>query len=260
MLPHLKGRPVSLLRAPQGVDGEFFFQRHAESTSLPHVKILPQSLYPDHDPLLEIASRKALLSAAQMNAVEFHTWNATTRAIGKPDRMVFDLDPGHGVEWEQVREAAGLVRAMLDELALASLLKTSGGKGLHVVVPLARRLDHDAVKAVSKAIVEHLAKIIPQRFVAKSGPRNRVGRIFIDYLRNGFSATTVAAWSVRARPGLGVSVPVAWDELDTLTSGAHWTVDNVDERLATGNAPWDALRASRQGLATAIERLGLKGL
>ncbi|NLD68393.1 MAG: DNA ligase D, partial [Limnobacter sp.] len=260
MLPHLKGRPVSLLRAPQGVDGEFFFQRHAESTSLPHVKTLPKSLYPDHDPLLEISTRKALLSAAQMNAIEFHTWNATTRAIGKPDRMVFDLDPGQGVEWDKVLEAAGLVRAMLDELSLASLLKTSGGKGLHVVVPLARRLDHDKVKAVSKAIVEHLAKVIPQRFVAKSGPRNRVGRIFIDYLRNGFSATTVAAWSVRARPGLGVSVPVGWDELDALTSGAHWTVENIDERLAIGNAPWDALRASRQGLGKAIEVLGLGAL
>src|SRR5690606_42079769 len=204
--------------------------------------------------------RKALMSAAQMNAIEFHTWNATTRAIGKPDRMAFDLGPGQGVEWDRVLEAAGLVRAMLDELSLASLLKTSGGKGLHVIVPLARRLDHDKVKAVSKAIVEHLAKVIPQRFVAKSGPRNRVGRIFIDYLRNGFSATTVAAWSVRARPGLGDSVPVGWDELDALTSGAHWTVENIDERLAIGNAPWDALRASRQGLGKAIEVLGLGAL
>ena len=139
--------------------------------------------------------------------IELHTWNATTRDTTRPDRIVFDLDPGEGVTWKQIQEGTELTRALLEELGLASFLKTSGGKGLHVIVPIAPKDDWDTVKALAKAIVEHMATIIPDRFVAKSGAKNRVGRIFVDYLRNGFGATTACAWSARARPGLGVSVP-----------------------------------------------------
>jgi bifunctional non-homologous end joining protein LigD len=258
MLPHLKARPTSLVRAPSGIDGQLFFQKHAEASSIPGIKLLDPALDPDHDPLLEIPSAAALLAATQVNVIEFHTWNATTRSIHKPDRMTFDLDPGEGVGWPQMQEAAQLVRAFLDELGLASFLKTSGGKGLHVVVPLKRQYDFDTVKDFSQAVVMHLAAVIPQRFVAKSGPRNRVGKIFPDYLRNGFGATTVSAWSLRARPGMGVSVPVAWDELASLTSGAHWTAQTLGARLAAGNKPWDAYEASRNNLASAMKRLGFK--
>lgn len=258
MHPHLKARPTSLVRAPSGIGGELFFQKHAEATSIPGIKLLDPALDPGHEPLLEIPSTAALLAATQVNVIEFHTWNATTRAIHKPDRMTFDLDPGEGVAWPQVQEAAQLVHAFLDELKLASFLKTSGGKGLHVVVPLKRQYDFDTVKDFSQAIVIHLAAVIPQRFVAKSGPKNRVGKIFVDYLRNGFGATTVSAWSLRARPGLGVSVPAAWDELDSLTSGAHWTAQTLGARLAVGNQPWDAYESSRTGLAAAMKQLGFK--
>lgn len=258
MMPHLKARPTSLVRAPSGIAGQLFFQKHAEATSIPGIKLLDPALDPDHDPLLEIPSPAVLLAATQVNVIEFHTWNATTRAINKPDRMTFDLDPGEGVAWPQVQEAAQLVRAFLDELKLASFLKTSGGKGLHVVVPLKRQYDFDTVKDFSHAIVMHLAAVIPQRFAAKSGPKNRVGKIFPDYLRNGFGATTVSAWSVRARPGLGVSVPVDWDELASLTSGAHWTAQTLGGRLAMGNQPWDAYEASRNGLTAAMRQLGFK--
>jgi bifunctional non-homologous end joining protein LigD len=127
---------------------------------------------------------------------------------------------------------------------------------LHVVVPLKRLHDWDTVKDFSQAIVRHLAQTIPQRFVAKSGPKNRVGKIFVDYLRNGFGATTACAWSARARPGLGVSVPVAWDELAALTSSARWTVQNVHERLDVGNKPWTDYEKSRQSLAAAMKKLG----
>jgi bifunctional non-homologous end joining protein LigD len=258
MMPHLKARPTSLVRAPSGIAGQLFFQKHAEATSIPGIKLLDPALDPDHDPLLEIPSPAVLLAATQVNVIEFHTWNATTRAINKPDRMTFDLDPGEGVAWPQIQEAAQLVRAFLDELKLASFLKTSGGKGLHVVVPLKRQYDFDTVKDFSHALVLHLAAVIPQRFVAKSGPKNRVGKIFPDYLRNGFGATTVAAWSMRARPGLGVSVPVDWDELASLTSGAHWTAQTLGGRLAAGNQPWEAYETSRNGLTAAMKQLGFK--
>ena len=256
MMEHLEGRPVSLVRAPAGVGGELFFQKHLERYNMDGVEQLDPALSPDHKPMLEIASPQGLLSAAQMNVIEFHTWNAVKSAIGKPDRMTFDLDPGQGVGWPQVQQAAQLVRAMLTELQLPAFVKTSGGKGLHVVVPLKKQFDWDTVKDFSAAIVQHLARTIPERFVAKSGPKNRVGRIFIDYLRNGFGATTACAWSARARPGLGISVPIAWDELDGLKSGDQWTVTTVHQRLDRGNTPWQDYEGSRAALGPAMKLLG----
>lgn len=258
MLPHLKGRPASLVRAPAGIAGELFFQKHADARSMPGITLLDPALDPGHASLLEISSIAALLSAVQMNVVEFHTWNAKVRTLRKPDRMTFDLDPGEGVDWPEVQASAQLVRAMLDELGLASFLKTSGGKGLHVVVPLKPSNDFDTVKDFSHAMVDHLARVLPQRFVARSGPKNRIGKIFVDYLRNGWGATTVAAWSVRARPGLGVSVPVAWDELPSLTGGAHWKARALHGRLATGNQPWAGYETSRNLLRSAMKQLDFK--
>ncbi len=256
MLEHLKGRPVSLVRAPSGIEGELFFQKHMEQASMEGIRLLDPALDPGHDPLLEVANARGLLSAAQMNVIEFHTWNAVKSAIGKPDRMTFDLDPGEGVAWPAIQQAAELVRVFLEQLGLVSFIKTSGGKGLHVVVPIKRRHDWDTVKDFSQAIVQHLARTLPQLFVAKSGPRNRVGKIFIDYLRNGFGATTVCAWSARARMGLGVSVPVAWDEVPQLTGGAHWTLRTIHTRLDRGNAPWAAYAESAQNITVAMKVLG----
>lgn len=258
MMVHLKARPVALVRAPLGVGGELFFQKHAERYNMPGVEQLDPALSPDHQPMLEIARAEGLLSAAQMNVIEFHTWNAVKTAIGKPDRMTFDLDPGEGIGWPQVQEAAQLVRAFLSELKLPAFLKTSGGKGLHVVVPLKKQFDWDTVKDFSAAIVQHLARTLPDRFVAKSGPKNRVGRIFIDYLRNGFGATTACAWSARSRPGLGVSVPVTWDELAGLRGGDEWTVATMHERLAIGNSPWQEYAGSQASLTAAMKALGFK--
>ena len=169
--------------------------------------------------------------------------------------MVFDLDPGEGVAWGKVRDAASLVHALLQELGLPAFLKTSGGKGLHVVVPLREAHDWDTVKGFSQAVVIHLAKTIPQRFVAKSGPKNRVGKIFIDYLRNGVGATTACAWSARARPGLGISVPVAWDELASLKGGDHWTVRTAHAAPGRRQPCLGRLRRSARRLTAAMKVL-----
>ena len=256
ILPHLKGRPVSLVRAPAGVGGELFFQKHADTGKLPGLKHLNPALDPDHPPMLEVSTEQGLLSAAQWNVVELHTQNANATSYEKPNRMVFDLDPGKGVTWPQVQQAAQLMRAFLEHLGLPAFLKTSGGKGLHVVVPIRPGYGWDDVKAFSQAIVAHMAEHIPERFVLKSGPRNRVGKIFIDYLRNGRGATTVAAWSARSRPGLGISVPLAWEELDGLHGADQWTVANVHTRLDVGNTPWDAYAKSAKGLAGAMRLMG----
>ncbi|MCY7306033.1 MAG: DNA ligase D [Rhodoferax sp.] len=259
MMQHLKGRPVSLVRAPDGVDGQLFFQKHAETGKLPGIRQigpLDPALTNSHPALLEVVSAQGLLSAAQWNVVEFHTLNTSSAWFEHPDRMVFDLDPGESVPWAHMQEAAQLVRAFLAQLGLPSFLKTSGGKGLHVVVPVRRLHDWDTVKGFSQAIVLHMARTIPQRFVAKSGPKNRAGKIFIDYLRNGLGATTVCAWSARARPGLGISVPVAWSELPLLRGGDHWTVKTVHERLDTCNEPWNAYAKAARSLTAAMATLG----
>ena len=258
MLPHLAGRPTSLVRAPAGIAGELFFQKHAETTTLAGVKRFPGDIHPGHPPMLDVATEEGLLSTAQWNVVEYHTQNAKGSDYGRPDRMIFDLDPGDGITWQQIQVAALLVRAMLEHLGLISFLKTSGGKGLHIDVPITPQYGWDLVKDVSKAIVTHMAKTLPDRFSAKSGPANRKQKIFIDYLRNGRGATTACAWSVRARPGLGVSVPVSWDELSSLTSGDHWRIANVAPRLEVGNAPWDGYPASAASIDETIEMVGLK--
>jgi bifunctional non-homologous end joining protein LigD len=255
LLPHLKDRPLAMVRAPNGITEELFFQKHPE-TKMPGLKEHDPSLWPGHAALLSIDTLDALTWAAQMNVVECHTWNSTFKRLDKPDRVIFDLDPGEGLNWLQVQEAALLVQTLLTELELKAWLKTSGGKGLHIVVPLAPRLDYEAVKGFSKTFVQHLVRTIPERFTAKSGPSNRKGKVFVDFLRNGMGQTTVAAYSARARPGLGVSMPVPWEQLMSLKSSAQWTVATAREYLSFQTEdPWHDYWSARQLLTTALKRL-----
>ncbi|MGY2488177.1 DNA ligase D [Cupriavidus sp. CP313] len=255
MLPHLKDRPLSLVRAPDGIGGIMFFQKHAETT-IPGLTELPTDRWPGHASLLVANSADAIVSAAQMNVIEFHTWNSVARRIDIPDRFILDLDPGEGIAWSTMQEAAILVKTLLDELGLQSWLKTSGGKGLHVVVPLTGRHGYDVVKDFSRSAVQHLAATLPQRFTAKSGPVNRKGKIFVDYLRNGHSQTTAAAFSARARPGMGVSMPIAWDALSELRSGSQWTIRDAREYLSFQRGdPWADYWTTRQTLSSAIRKL-----
>jgi bifunctional non-homologous end joining protein LigD len=256
MLPHLKGRPCSLVRGPDGVGGELFYQKHIDAQQIAEVKQLDASLLPGHAPLLEVSTTKALVAAAQMNVIEFHTWNALAKKFDKPDRIVFDLDPGEGEKWERVLEAATLVRGFLQELKLAAWVKTSGGKGLHLVVPLAPRHDWDTAKDFAQAVVQHLARVVPQRFVAKSGAANRVGKIYVDYLRNHHGATTAAAFSARARPGMGVSMPVSWEALPNLKRSDQWTVRTAREHLSFESVdPWQDYWTCLQTLTAALRRI-----
>ncbi|CRM09842.1 DNA ligase D [Pseudomonas sp. 58 R 12] len=257
ILPFLRHRPVSLLRAPEGIEGEQFFQKHSERLAIPNIKQLDQALDPGHARLMEIDSAAALIGAVQMGTVEFHTWGGTTDKIETPDLFVLDLDPDPALPWKAMLEAAQLTLSVLDELGLQAFVKTSGGKGLHLVVPLARRDNWDTVKAFAKAIAQFMTAQLPERFTATSGPKNRVGKIFIDYLRNARGASTVAAYSVRARPGLPVSVPVSREELKGLRGAQQWTVANVHERLkALKVDPWDGY-ANRQKISKKMwDKLG----
>ena len=259
MLPHLAQRPVSLVRAPQGVAGTLFFQKHPES-KVPGLTELDPALVPGQPALLAVDSADALVAAAQLNTIEFHCWNSTIRRIALPDRFILDLDPGDGVPWSHLQEAALLVRAMLVELGLESWLKTSGGKGLHVVVPLTPKDDYEAVKDFSHAVVRHMAKVIPSRFVAVSGGGHRVGKVFIDYLRNGHGQTTACAFSARSRPGLGVSMPVGWDQLGELKASAQWTIATARDYLSfQAEDPWVGYWKKKQTLAAGRKVLAAAG-
>ena len=254
MAAELDDRPVAIVRAPDDIAGELFFQKHSAKLSIPGVTQHPD-LDPGHPALMSLDNAKALVGAAQMGSVEIHTWNARADAIEQPDRVVFDLDPDPALGWDRMVEAAQLTHALLDELGLQSFCKTSGGKGFHLIVPLVRRSGWDEVKAFAQSVAEHMAATLPDHFSAKMGPKNRKGKIFIDYLRNNRGSTTVAAYSVRARPGLGVSMPVSWEEVPRTTAGDQWTIFNAVERLSQLKSdPWKAYGKTRQSLTAEIRR------
>ncbi len=257
LLPHLQGRPAYFRRAPQGIHEPMVFQQHP--LGMRGLRGTDPSLWPGHDPAIAFETAADLAAAAQLDMVELHTWNSTAAAITQPDRMVFDLDPGEGLAWAQLQEAARLVRVLLQEIGLESWVKTTGGKGLHVFVRLQPELGYADVKAFSEAVVQHLARTLPQLFVARSGPRNRVGRVFIDYLRNGWVQSTAEALSARARPGRGVSMPIAWDELADVASPAHWTIaDAVATLRRRRRDPWSGYWSRPQALGPAMRRLGFR--
>jgi bifunctional non-homologous end joining protein LigD len=258
ILPQLKDRPVALVRAPDGIAGELFFQKNAERLAIPGITTLDKDV--TGQPMMLINNAEALIGAVQMSTVELHTWNATTVDLDKPDRFVLDLDPDPALPWKSMVEATALTLTVLDELGLKAFLKTSGGKGVHVVVPLTRKHGWDEVKDFSHAIVSHMAKLLPERFSAVSGPKNRVGRIFIDYLRNGLGATTICAYAARTREGLPVSVPLFREEVAEIKGGNQWNISNVNERLSeVGDAPWADLKKTRQSITAEMrKRVGMK--
>ncbi len=258
LLPQLAQRPVALVRAPEGIGGELFFQKNADRLAIPGVETMGKE-YTGH-PVMLINNIEALIGAVQMSAMELHTWNAVAKNLERPDRFILDLDPDPALPWKTMVEATQLTLAVLDELGLKSFLKTSGGKGIHVVVPLTPKADWDAVKDFSHAIVKHIARLLPERFSAVSGPKNRIGKIFIDYLRNGLGATTICAYSVRTREGLPVSVPIYREELLDIKGANAWDIHTVHQRLAELDSdPWADLGKTRQTITADMrKRVGLK--
>ncbi|WP_439253423.1 DNA ligase D [Pseudomonas monteilii] len=252
LLPQLKDRPVALVRAPDGLDGELFFQKNAGQLNIPNVLSYNKAQAGQAAMVLNRAD--SLMGAVQMNTLELHTWNATTKDFDKPDRFVLDLDPDPALPWKAMLEATQLTLTLLDELGLKVFLKTSGGKGMHLVVPLSRRAGWDEVKDFSHALVNHMAGLFPDRLSAVSGPKNRVGRIFIDYLRNGKGATTAAAYSLRAREGLPVSVPIWREELNQLKGANQWNIGNLHTRLSQVEDPWAEMGKTRQSITLRMRK------
>jgi bifunctional non-homologous end joining protein LigD len=255
ILPHLVDRPVSIVRCPEGHSHPCFFQKHAAAgtpDAIGRVAIREKEGKKDY---LVIRDLAGLVSVVQMGGLEIHPWGSRTDNIEKPDRIVIDLDPDPQVPWRKIVDAAQHVREFLEELGLVAFLKTTGGKGLHLVLPIQRRHSWDEVKEFTQAIARHMAAESPKLYVATSSKQARKGKIYIDYLRNARGATAVAAYSTRARPGAPVSTPLAWDELSPAIAPDHFRVDNLPGRLASLDAdPWAEMDDVRQSITAKMKK------
>jgi bifunctional non-homologous end joining protein LigD len=247
MAPFVVGRALALVRCPDGVTGQKFFQKHAWKGMSSAIALVKDPK--EKEPLISIRDLDGLTALVQMAVLEIHPWGSTVSDWERPDTIVMDLDPGVDVAWEAVIEAAKEVRERLKEAGLAAFVKTSGGKGLHVVAPVKPKAEWPAVKAFTKGIADAMVADSPERYVATIAKAKRTGKILIDYLRNQRGMTAVAAYSTRARPGAAVSMPLDWDELGPGIGPAHFTVANAPARLAAlSRDPWDGFRAAEAAI------------
>jgi bifunctional non-homologous end joining protein LigD len=259
MLPHIAERPLTLVRCPAGQAADCFYQKHFNDSvpdGVRRIRIREKS-GPEWYGVL--SSVTGLVSLVQLGALELHTWNSRAHRLERPDRFIIDLDPGPGVAWEAVVDAALHVRYLLEELGLQSFVKTTGGKGLHVVVPLVRRAEWEEVRVFSREVASLLARTAPKLYTIEASKLKRRGRILLDYLRNARGATAIEAYSTRARPGATVAAPIHWDELGDGVRADSFTVANMPARMKElGTEPWSEMRSVRQSLTAAVRgRLGL---
>jgi bifunctional non-homologous end joining protein LigD len=246
ILPHLAGRVLSLVRHPSGVNEKGFFAKHAWHGLSAAVRRVDVG---EKEKMLATDNFDGLLELVQAGVVEIHPWGSTLAQLEQPDRLIFDLDPGEDVPWSAVIKGALDVRTKLEGLGLQSFVKTSGGKGLHVVLPIEPSVGWDAAKKFTQSVAEALAKARPDRYVAIMSKSARRGRIYIDYVRNGRGATAVAPYSTRALPAASVSTPLAWDELSEQIRADHFRVDNLRQRLdVLKEDPWADLFTLKQKL------------
>ncbi|PSC06526.1 DNA ligase D [Alsobacter soli] len=253
-LPHFVRRPLSLVRCPNGVGQQCFFQKHRWEGLSPDIHPVDVG---DSEPMTYIEDLRGLMGLVQAGVLEIHPWGSSIEDIEKPDRLIFDLDPGEDVAWGQVIDGALEIRRRLGDDGLESFVKTSGGKGLHVVAPLEPAADWETAKDYTRRLVAAMERDTPSLYVSTMAKRVRKGRIFVDYLRNGRGATAVAAYSTRARAGAPVSTPLAWTELSEAVRGDHFRIDNLRQRLDfLANDPWEGFFSLRQRLpgAKAVRR------
>ena len=249
ILPYVVERPLTLVRCPQGRGKKCFYQKHWTGALPDAVESVVIREKDGPQPYVVIRDLKGLISLVQMSVLELHPWGARIDQLERPDQTVFDLDPGEGTGWKNVKQAAVDVRNVLAEAGLTSFVRTSGGKGLHVVVPITRRNCWVDVGDFAQDIAVGLARRSPDQYVAHMRKSLRGGRVFVDYLRNRRGATSIASYSTRARGGAPVATPLAWEELPDLAAPDQWTLQNVPQRLASlSSPPWDTFDSIRQSL------------
>jgi bifunctional non-homologous end joining protein LigD len=247
MLPHLRGRPLTLVQcAPDATHCRFL--RHSGHRAPAQVRVVNIQERTKVGDYMVIDDDAGLIGLAQYNILEFHTWNARVDRLERPDRIVFDLDPGPEASWKQIVAAARLVRGALDDLKLASWIKTTGGRGLHIVVPIRPAYEWEACLAFARGVASRLVEHDPELYTIKFAKAGRERQILIDYLRNNRTNTSVAAYSVRAREHAPVSMPLAWDELTPRAIPGRWTVQSAVRRITREPDPWAGYFESKQRL------------
>ena len=254
ILPHLVHRPITLLRCPSGRQAQCFIQRHGADGVPPAVKRVQIKEARGMVEYLMVEDRRALLHLVQLGVLEIHPWGARADRPDRPDRIVLDLDPADGVPWAMVVEAAYGLRDRFKALGLESFAMVTGGRGIHVAVPMVRRLDWDATAAFAKAVAGQVADADPKRFTISPLKNARIGRIFIDYMRNARGASTVAPYSPRARAGATVATPVDWDELGNLAGPGVFTVNTVPQRMRSLGDPWAPVLTLQQSISAAAKK------
>jgi bifunctional non-homologous end joining protein LigD len=256
LLPHLAGRPLSVVRCPDGWTRQCFFQRHADGGAGPAVTRLHVPAKEGSAVCPSAGSAAALAALVQWGVVELHPWSSRTPRFDRPDRLIFDLDPDEAIGWEEVVAAVTRLRDLLAQMKLVGFLKTTGGKGLHVVLPIRATLTWDDAKAFTRGVARTLSREFPDRYTASAAKARRSGKVFIDYLRNAAGATAIAPYSVRARANAPVSTPIGWDELAADVRFSHFNLRNLAQHLATQRTdPWDGFAATRQTITAAhLER------
>ncbi len=261
IVPHLANRPLTLVRCPDGVGKECFYQRHLAMGASPGEVKTFKRLRSSKGHYIYIDSHSALITLVQNGAIEMHTWGARVPDAQRPDRITLDLDPDEGLAWAQLVRATQLTRTLVEALGFKCFLKTTGGKGLHIVIPIRPKLEWAEIKRFSAMMAEFLVRAEPELFTAKVAKVRREGKVFVDYLRNSETASAVAAFSARARPGAGVSTPLAWDELaEDEDLREKFTVRSVPERLAgLKKDPWADYAKTKQSVTSDMWRaLGRK--
>ncbi len=240
MLPFLAGRPLTVVRCPQGSQKKCFFQKHLNESVPPPVRGVPIREKEGEGLYLVIDDLPGLIALVQLGVLEFHPWGSREDRLDRPDMVTFDLDPDPAVAWEDTIYGARRLHDRLGEIGLQSFVKTSGGKGLHVVVPLTRRSDWEEAKEFTRAVAEDIARGDPGRYVTTMTKARRRGKIFIDFFRNSRGSTSIAPYSTRARPGAPISTPLRWDELSPDVGPADFTIENLPRRLGQlKRDPWE---------------------
>ncbi|HYE61938.1 MAG TPA: non-homologous end-joining DNA ligase [Phycisphaerales bacterium] len=260
VLPHMVRRPLSLVRCPAGREKHCFYQKHLSDMLPKSVHGVPIREKNGVEEYVAIENLTGLVGLVQLGVLEIHPWGSREDDVEHPDRVIIDLDPGPGVEWGEVVDGARLVRERLDDLGLESFVKTTGGKGLHVVFPIQRRTSWDDVKAFAKAIADNITRDHPDKYLAVMAKAKRTNKIFVDYLRNGRGATAIAPYSTRARENATVATPLSWEELSENTTPAMFNVRTVPPRLAKlKEDPWADIGKLRQSItAAAMSKVGLR--
>lgn len=253
ILPHVANRPLTLVRCPSGHQANCFYQKHFTDSIPKTLKSIPILEHGAYEPYIYINNVQGLMGLVQIGVLEIHPWGSRNSHLEKPDRIIFDLDPSPEIKWHEVIECARVINQFLTYLGLKNYVKTTGGKGLHIVIPIQPTRSWEVIGQMSKRIADMMVEIHPTKYIATMSKAKRRGKIFIDYLRNVRGATAIAAYSTRARDNAPIAVPLTWEELSPKIKSDTFNIKNIKKRLnSLKTDPWQNFFKTKQSITDKI--------